>query len=81
MECLQYVLYSLLSLRKDKVYVKGYQNNIQTPKIPARRDRTPGFEILGSATDLRLIPLCVESKLSPKNERRSPHLIKTTKFR
>ena len=53
MQCLQYVLYSLLSLRKDKVYVKGYQNNTQTLKIPARRDRTPGFEILGSATDLR----------------------------
>ena len=37
----QYVLYSLLSLRKGMIYVKDYQNNPHTPKILTRRDPPP----------------------------------------
>ena len=33
-------------------YVKGHQNNLQTPRILPRRDHAPGFEIPGSATVL-----------------------------
>ena len=33
MQCLQYVFYSLLSLQKHRVCVKGHQNNLQTSKI------------------------------------------------
>ena len=36
MQCLQYVFYSLISLQKDRVYVKGHQNNLQTSKIIPR---------------------------------------------
>ena len=30
MQCLQYLFYSLLSLQKHRVCVKGHQNNLQT---------------------------------------------------
>ena len=33
------------------VYVKGHQNNPQTPRILPCLDRAPRFEIPGSATD------------------------------
>ena len=54
MQCLQYIFYSLLKLQKHLVYVKGHQNNPQTPRILTRRDHGPGFEIHGSATVLDL---------------------------
>ena len=43
MQCLLYVFYSLLSLQKHRVCVKGHQNNFQTSKIIPRRDRAPRF--------------------------------------
>ena len=43
MQCTQYVLYSLLSLQKQRVCVKGHQNNLQTLKIIPRRGRAPWF--------------------------------------
>ena len=46
MHCLQYVLYSLFSLREGMVYVKGHQNNRQIPKILPRRDRAPILKFL-----------------------------------
>ena len=67
MQCLQYVLYFIIYSHYEKrAYVKGYHINNQTPKILPCRDRTPSFEIPASAPDLRLKPLCVEFKLSPK---------------
>ena len=42
MQCLLFVPYSLLSLKKHRVCVKGHQNNFQTTKIIPRRDRAPG---------------------------------------
>ena len=44
-QCIQYVFYASLSLRKYKVYVTGHQNNSQPQPSPARRDRAPGSEI------------------------------------
>ena len=35
-------------------YVKGHQNNLQTPRILPRRDHALGFEIPGPATILDL---------------------------
>ena len=51
MQCLQYVFYSLFSLQKHRVCLKGYQNNLQTSKTIPRRDRPPppGSLIFGSA--------------------------------
>ena len=43
MQCLQYVFYSLISLQKHRVCVKGHQNNLQTSNIIHRRDRAPRF--------------------------------------
>ena len=43
--------YSLLSLQKHRVCVKGHQNNLQTSKIISCRDCAPSTEIPGSATD------------------------------
>ena len=43
MQCSQYVFYSLLSLQKQRVCVKGHQNNLQTSKIIPRRGRAPWF--------------------------------------
>ena len=43
MQCLQYVFYSLLSLQKHRVCMKGHQNNLQTSKSIARRDHAPQF--------------------------------------
>ena len=43
MQCLQYVFYSLLSLQKHRVCVKGHQNNLQTSNTIPRRDRAPRF--------------------------------------
>ena len=37
-------------------YVKGNQNNLQTPRILTRRDHAPGFKIPESATVLDLKP-------------------------
>ena len=41
MQCLQCVFYSLLSLIKHRVYVKGHQNNLQTSKIIPHQDPAP----------------------------------------
>ena len=45
LQCLQYVFYSLLSLQKHRVFVKGHQNNLQTSKVNVipRRDSAPRF--------------------------------------
>ena len=51
MQCLQRVLYSLLSLQKHRVGVKVHQNNLQISKIIPRLDRAPGSKIPGSASD------------------------------
>ena len=45
-QCLQYVLYSLRSLQKHRICVKGHQNNLQTSKIIPRRDSAPVFKFL-----------------------------------
>ena len=37
-------------------YVKGHQNNPQTPRILPRRDHAPGFDIPGSASDESCTP-------------------------
>ena len=39
MQCLQNLFYSLLSLQKHRVCVKGHQNNHQTSNFIPRRDR------------------------------------------
>ena len=57
MHCLQYVLYSLFSLREGMVYVKGHQNNRQIPKIqragiapPVLKFLDPPLHVLDSFT-------------------------------
>ena len=57
MQCLQYVFYSLLSLQKHRVCVKGHENNLQTSKIIPRRDRAPRF--LNSCMLTFLISCCI----------------------
>ena len=52
MQCLQYVFYSLLSLQKHRVCVKGHQN-LHTSKIKPRRVRAPGSLISESATGFK----------------------------
>ena len=55
-------------------YVKGHQNNLQTPRILPRRDHDPGFEIPGSATvqDLKATDYDhVNSRLPNSNSRRN----------
>ena len=49
-QSLQYVFYSLPSLQKYRIHVKGYQNNPQTPRILPL-----GFEIPGSSTASNLV--------------------------
>ena len=44
MQCLHYAFYSVLSLKKHRVYVKGLESNPQTPRILPHHDRSPGFE-------------------------------------
>ena len=46
MQCLQCVFYPLLSLWKQRAYVKGHQNNLQTSKIIPGRDRAPRPSVL-----------------------------------
>lgn len=46
----KYVFYYLLALQNHILFVKGNENNPQTPRILPRRDRTPGFEIPRSAS-------------------------------
>ena len=43
MQCLQNVFYSLLSLQKRRVCVKGHQNNLQNSNTIPHRDRAPRF--------------------------------------
>ena len=47
---LQYIFYSLLSLKKYWINVKGYQNNPQTPRILPL-----GFEIPGTSIASNLV--------------------------
>ena len=47
MQCLQYVLYSLRSLQKHRICVKGHQNNLQTYKnYTATGPRPPVLKFL-----------------------------------
>ena len=39
----KYVFYYLLALQNHRLFVKGNENNPQTPRILPRRDRTPLF--------------------------------------
>ena len=48
MQCLQYVFYSLFSLQKHRVCLKGYQNNLQTSKTIPRRDNLNKYSRLVS---------------------------------
>ena len=47
-QCLQCAFYSLLSLQKHRVCVKGHQINLQTSKIIPRWDCAPCKKIPGS---------------------------------
>ena len=46
MQCLQKVFYSLLSLRKDRAYVKSYQNYPDTKKFHRTGTAPPVLKLL-----------------------------------
>ena len=49
-----FILYSTLTKKKHRVRVSVHQYNPQASRILPHRDRAPGSEIPGSATDMQL---------------------------
>ena len=70
MPCLQYVFYSVLSLKKHRVYVKGHQNNLRHQEFYSAGISAPCCEITGSTTvDSYEVSPCRRSLLQTSKKR------------